>query len=126
MSIITIGDYAIQKVVELERPFAHAQNFYPDLTDEMLEVCRRELPPGRLTPDDFLHMSYHTFVVRTGRHTILVDTCCGNHKDRPARPEFSQLNTDFLGKLASAGVKPAQVDFVMCTHLHWDHVGWNT
>lgn len=126
MSILQIGHYSIQKVVELERPFAHAQSFFPDLTDDMLAICRRELPAGRLSPDDFLNMSYHTLVVRTGRHTILVDTCCGNHKERSTRPEFSHLNTNFLGELAKAGVKPEQVDFVMCTHLHWDHVGWNT
>ncbi len=126
MSTVRIGHYDIQKIVELERPFAHAQTFFPDLTDEMLATCRRDLPPGRLTADDFLAMSYHTFVVRTERHTILVDTSCGNGKDRRERPEFDRLNTDFLGTLAQAGVRPEQVDFVMCTHLHWDHVGWNT
>ena len=50
MSILNIGKYAIQKVVELERPFAPAREFFPDLTEAMLEVCRRELPLGQLTP----------------------------------------------------------------------------
>lgn len=126
MSTLRIGKYMIDKVVELERPFMHAQEFFPDLTDEMLAICRRDLPPGQLTPDDFLNLSYHGFVVRTGRHTILVDTCCGNHKNRPTRPAFHQLNTGFPLVLEAAGVMPDQVDFVMCTHLHWDHVGWNT
>ena len=126
MSTVRIGDYLIDKVVEFERPFAHAQEFFPDLTDEMLAVCQRELPQGQLTPDGLLNMSYHAFLVRTGRHTILVDTCCGNGKDRAARPAFHQLNTRFLCVLEEAGVTPEQVDFVMCTHLHWDHVGWNT
>lgn len=126
VSTIRIGDYEIEKVVELERPFAHAQDFFPDLTAEMLDTCRRELPEGRLAANGFLLMSYHCFVVRQGGRTILVDTCCGNGKTRPTRPEFSLLDTDFMGRLASAGVTPEQVNFVMCTHLHWDHVGWNT
>jgi glyoxylase-like metal-dependent hydrolase (beta-lactamase superfamily II) len=125
MSKVTIGKYAIEKVVELERSFAHAQIFFPDLTDDMLATCRRELP-NQLTPEDFIKMSFHAYIVRTGRHTILVDTCCGNHKNRAARPGFDQLNTRFLCTLEAAGVTPEQVDFVMCTHLHWDHVGWNT
>lgn len=126
MSTVQIGKYVIDKIVELERPFAHAQDFFPDLTDEMLAVCRRDLPAGQLTPEDFLNLSYHAFLVRTGRHTILVDTCCGNHKNRSMRPAFHELDTRFLCVLEEAGVKPEQVDFVMCTHLHWDHVGWNT
>jgi glyoxylase-like metal-dependent hydrolase (beta-lactamase superfamily II) len=71
-------------------------------------------------------MSYHSFVVKTDRFTMLIDTTCGNHKNRPTRPDFHQLNTNFLPSLAAAGVAPEQVDYVMCTHLHWDHVGWNT
>ena len=126
MSKTVIGKYAIEKIVELERPFAHAREFFPDLTEEMLAICRRELPAGQLTAEDFVNMSYHAFILRTGRHTILLDTCCGNHKNRASRPAFSQLDTPFLATLKVAGVTPEQVDFVMCTHLHWDHVGWNT
>ncbi len=126
MPRINIGKYSIEKLVELERPFAHAQTFFPDLTADMLEICKRDLPDGQFAPNDFLNMSYHTFILRTDRHTILIDTCCGNHKERATRPEFSQLDTKFLCELVEAGVKPEEVDFVMCTHLHWDHVGWNT
>jgi glyoxylase-like metal-dependent hydrolase (beta-lactamase superfamily II) len=126
MSILNIGKYAIQKVVELERPFAPAREFFPDLTAEMLEICRRELPAGQLTPDGYVNMSYHSFVVKTDRFTMLIDTSCGNGKDRSTRPEFHHLDTNFLGTLAEAGVTPEQVDYVVCTHLHWDHVGWNT
>lgn len=58
--------------------------------------------------------------------TILVDTGVGNHKDRPYAPVRSRLNNDFLGDLARAGVRPEDVDIVINTHLHVDHVGWNT
>jgi glyoxylase-like metal-dependent hydrolase (beta-lactamase superfamily II) len=64
--------------------------------------------------------------VRTGRYTILVDSCIGNDKDRPTRPKWHRRQGDFLTQLAAAGVTPDDVDFVMCTHLHADHVGWNT
>ena len=52
--------------------------------------------------------------------------CLGNDKERPSRPQFHHLRTPYLADLAAAGVQPEAVDFVMCTHLHWDHVGWNT
>jgi glyoxylase-like metal-dependent hydrolase (beta-lactamase superfamily II) len=126
MATVNIGKYAITKVVELERPFAPAREFFPDLTAEMLEVCQRELPPEHLTADGYVNMSYHTFVVRTDRFTMLIDTSCGNHKERKTRQEFHHLNTNFLAALAEAGVKPEGVDYILCTHLHWDHVGWNT
>jgi glyoxylase-like metal-dependent hydrolase (beta-lactamase superfamily II) len=71
-------------------------------------------------------VSVHTWLVRTPRSTILVDTCTGNHKDRPAMPAMHQLDTPWLDRLAAAGVKPEDVDYVLCTHLHLDHVGWNT
>ncbi|OSI73196.1 MBL fold metallo-hydrolase [Bradyrhizobium canariense] len=68
----------------------------------------------------------HAYLIRTRHHTILFDTCCGNDKERPYYPQWHQLRTPFLENLASAGVRPEQVDFVMCSHLHADHIGWNT
>jgi glyoxylase-like metal-dependent hydrolase (beta-lactamase superfamily II) len=65
--------------------------------------------------------------VRTPRHTILVDTCVGNGKPRPARPFWHMRQGDAWERgLAAAGVRVEDIDFVMCTHLHVDHVGWNT
>ncbi|MFT2020168.1 MBL fold metallo-hydrolase [Streptomyces sp. 796.1] len=67
-----------------------------------------------------------TFVVRSEGRTILVDTGVGNHKERPYAPLWSHLETDFLADLAAVGVRPEDVDLVVNTHLHVDHVGWNT
>jgi glyoxylase-like metal-dependent hydrolase (beta-lactamase superfamily II) len=74
-----------------------------------------------------LVLPIQAFLVRTRHHTILIDTCVGDHKPRPLRPfwHMQKLNT-FLPRLAAAGVAPEDVDYVMCTHLHTDHVGWNT
>jgi glyoxylase-like metal-dependent hydrolase (beta-lactamase superfamily II) len=70
--------------------------------------------------------SIHSWLLRTPQSVVLVDTCCGNLKDRPAMPPMHQLDTPFLARLADAGVQPGDVDYVVCTHLHVDHVGWNT
>lgn len=71
-------------------------------------------------------MSNHTWLVKTRNHTILVDTGVGNYKDRPFTPYFDNLDTPYLQNLRDAGVKPEDVDYVLTTHLHVDHVGWNT
>jgi len=68
-----------------------------------------------------------SYVVRTSHHTILVDTCVGNDKDRPHRPAWHEKSdTSYMTALAREGLVPADIDYVMCTHLHLDHVGWNT
>ena len=59
-------------------------------------------------------------------HTILIDTYVGNHKERPGQPRFHMLNRPYMENFAKAGLKPEDVDYVLCTHLHVDHVGWNT
>jgi glyoxylase-like metal-dependent hydrolase (beta-lactamase superfamily II) len=75
---------------------------------------------------DRLVSSMHSWVIRHGGKVILVDACCGNFKERPFMPRFHQLNTPYMANLEAAGVKPQDVDVVLCTHLHSDHVGWNT
>src|SRR5215471_10443077 len=76
--------------------------------------------------DDRLVTSIHSWLIRTRRHTILLDSCAGNHKNRPGFARFHQLDTPFLQRLRAAGVHPEEIDIVLCTHLHADHVGWNT
>jgi len=126
MAGIEIGSFGITRVVETEYPMAKASAFFPELTDDMLAQVRSVVPAGHLTDAGEIVLSFHSYILRTGRYNILVDTCCGNDKQRPYRPAFSNLNNDYLGTLAAAGMQPEDVDFVMCTHLHWDHVGWNT
>ena len=68
-----------------------------------------------------------SYLVRTPHHTILVDSCVGNHKPRPTRPFWDMLSSDRYEKnLAATGIGVGDIDYVMCTHLHVDHVGWNT
>jgi len=76
--------------------------------------------------EDRLVTSIHSWLIRTPRHTILLDTCSGNHKNRPWNLRFHQLDTPYLDRLRDAGVAPEDIDIVLCTHLHSDHCGWNT
>jgi|SRR6185369_14938873 len=118
-----LGAFSIGRVTELEFPAFDALEFFPALMPGLLDDARRALP-GRITADGKIVMSFHSFVLKTGRFTILIDTCCA--KSRPEREQFDNGKRDYLGGLADAGVKPEDVTHVMCTHLHWDHVGWNT
>jgi glyoxylase-like metal-dependent hydrolase (beta-lactamase superfamily II) len=72
-----------------------------------------------------LKMSVHALVVQTPSRCIVVDTCIGNDKERNV-PTWNMLQTTFLQDLEAAGFDRLKVDTVMCTHLHVDHVGWNT
>ena len=126
MSGMAIGTFGITRVPEMEYPMAEARSFFPDLTADMLSEVRRLMPPGHLTEDGKIILSFHSYILRTGRYNILIDTCCGNDKQRPHRPAFTNLSGNYLQTLAAAGLQPEDIDFVMCTHLHWDHVGWNT
>jgi glyoxylase-like metal-dependent hydrolase (beta-lactamase superfamily II) len=79
-----------------------------------------------LTGSELLIFAFHSTVIKTPRATILVDTCSGNDKERPHKPRYHRKNWPYLANLAGAGFAPEHIDYVLCTHLHADHVGWNT
>ena len=94
---------------------------------DLLERHLSWLVPDHYSPEhDRLVTSVHSWLIRTDRHTILVDSCAGNHKERPGFARFHQLDTPYLARLRAAGAAPQDIDIVLCTHLHADHVGWNT
>jgi glyoxylase-like metal-dependent hydrolase (beta-lactamase superfamily II) len=122
-----IGDFEVHRLTEYEGPFIGPDHFFPDFDPEVLKAHPDMAGPALIDPaSGKLIFSFHSFVVKTGKHTILIDSCLGNEKERPMRPLFHRLRTPYLADLARAGVRPEEVDYVMCTHLHWDHVGWNT
>jgi glyoxylase-like metal-dependent hydrolase (beta-lactamase superfamily II) len=124
---ITLGDTTIDRIVEQEGPFFDVSTFFPALTKELLDENRAWLQPRFVDSKDRLMLCIQSYLLRTPHHTILIDTCVGNHKPRPARPFWHMLQTDrFERALAATGVGVGDIDFVMCTHLHVDHVGWNT
>lgn len=71
-------------------------------------------------------MPIQSFLLKTPSHLILVDACVGNHKTNRYPPWIGRSDSRFMASLAAARVTPNDVDFVLCTHLHTDHVGWNT
>jgi len=122
---IYIGDVEITRVDELMLPTS-IRWLLPDASRDAVEHTFDWLKPQFANEDGYLLQSIHTFVVRASGLTILVDTGVGNDKPRGgAIPAFNMLNTPFLERLADAGVSPEDVDFVVCTHVHSDHVGWN-
>ena len=123
-----LGDLEIHRVIEQEGPIFDPLDFFPALTAETLEANRAWLEPEAIDPaTGKLRLCIQSYVVRTPHHTILVDSCVGNHKPRPGRPFWDMKSDDTWERnLAAAGVAVQDIDYVMCTHMHVDHVGWNT
>ena len=125
MVSLSVGRLRISAVVERAGP-TRPTWLLPDALPEAVGRHRAWLSPHFLDDQGRFLQSVHSFVVRAPGLTALVDTCIGNDKDRGGRPPFHMLRTSFLDDLRAAGVPPESVDLVICTHLHVDHVGWNT
>ena len=122
-----LGELEIHRAIESEVPIFDTFTFFPNATREVVEANKDWLMPRYIDPKTIeVILCIQSYVIKTSHHTILVDTCVGNHKSRPARPSWHMQNSPFIEELASVGVHPEEVDFVLCTHLHVDHVGWNT
>ncbi|WP_315795653.1 MBL fold metallo-hydrolase [Bradyrhizobium sp. SZCCHNRI3043] len=123
----SVADTTIHRIIEQETTFLPAREMFPELTPEMLAAERSALQAaGALDAQDTLILCFQSYVVRTPHHTILIDSCIGNDKPR-ARPVWNMKTDDtYMRALATAGVSVDDIDVVMCTHLHTDHVGWNT
>ena len=124
MSHWQIGDVRISKFVEKEAT-GSVQRFL--LLDATPESCKdiEWLKPCFMTEKGELHSSVHAFVVETPSCRIIVDTCYGNDKQRE-NERSNMLSGPFLRDIESAGFPASGFDYVLCTHLHVDHVGWNT
>jgi glyoxylase-like metal-dependent hydrolase (beta-lactamase superfamily II) len=123
-----LDDITIHRVVEQENGSTPAMDFLPNLTPEILAENRAWLEAGgALTPAGEIVLCYQSHIIRTPHHVVLIDTCYGNDKNLPRRPSW-HMSTDatYMRNLAALGLSVDDVDFVMCTHLHADHVGWNT
>ncbi len=119
----TIGEVRVTEIAELTTTSA-AHWLLPEATaDRIREI--EWMVPHYATPDGKVHMTIRALVVESDGRRILVDTCLGNDKERPVE-SWSMRSGPFLDDLAAAGFPPESIDTVLCTHLHVDHVGWNT
>src|SRR5271156_5510402 len=119
-----IGDVTVTKIVEMEVT-GGSRFLLPQATyEEILPISW--LRPHFADECGRLKMSIHALVVEAPGRRILVDTCLGNDKEGRRIPTWNNLNLPFLADLAAAGFARKSIDTVLCTHLHVDHVGWNT
>jgi glyoxylase-like metal-dependent hydrolase (beta-lactamase superfamily II) len=124
---LRLGDVTIDRIVELEGPGYDANYFFPDSTPEAWDAEMSWLAPHFYDVKARAYLrAIQGYLVRTPRHTVLIDACVGNQKPRPSTPLWHGMTSDWLEKLARTGTQPEDIDIVMCTHLHADHVGWNT
>jgi glyoxylase-like metal-dependent hydrolase (beta-lactamase superfamily II) len=119
-----IGDVTVTKIVELEAT-GGSRFLLPQATREAV------LPIAWLRPhfadeEGRLRLSIHSFVVETPERRIVVDTCLGNDKIGRKIPHWNDRDGPYLADMAAAGFPAESIDTVLCTHLHTDHVGWNT
>ncbi|MFE2559033.1 MBL fold metallo-hydrolase [Streptomyces sp. NPDC059352] len=115
------------RVVEWQGPFGPARGIVPGVGADVWKDNEEWLAPDHWAPDgDSAVMALQSWVLRSGGRTVLVDTGVGDGRERPHSPLFHRRQGDFLGRLERAGVRPEDVDVVVNTHLHADHVGWNT
>lgn len=127
MDRFLLGDVEVLRVEEMRGRFGPGRVLVPDCPPEVWEDNASWLAPDFWEPEaDQTVGVVQTWVLRSEGRTVLVDTGVGNGRTRPASPHFDGLDTDYLGRLAAAGVRPEDVDVVVNTHLHGDHVGWNT
>jgi glyoxylase-like metal-dependent hydrolase (beta-lactamase superfamily II) len=122
-----VGNATILRIPDIALSHFTPGMLFPGVgTDELENVVSRQ-PATALSADrGHLPLNIHSWLVRQDGRTVLIDTGAGNDKARPHAKYFDRLHTPFLKTLADAGVVPEEVDYVLLTHLHVDHVGWNT
>src|SRR3569833_3953104 len=123
----TVGRLTVSKVMELEDGLP-LPVLFPGITAADLAGVRTWCDDPDLTDDPAtsrITLSMHSFVIQVGGQNVLVDTCNGNDKHR-SLPPVHMLDTPYLANLAAAGFRPEDIHMVLSTHLHVDHIGWNT
>ncbi|WP_137981169.1 MBL fold metallo-hydrolase [Streptomyces violaceusniger] len=124
---LMLGDVEVIRVVEWQGPFVPVPDLVAETAGEVWKANEDWLVPDHWEPDtDRMVVALQTWVLRSGGRTVLVDTGVGKGRERPGSPPFHRWQGDLLRGLAKAGVRPQDVDVVVNTHLHMDHVGGNT
>jgi glyoxylase-like metal-dependent hydrolase (beta-lactamase superfamily II) len=119
-----VGDVSIARIVEVNGWEDDITMLLPDADPAFVQGFPW-MRPHFATPDGKMIISFQCFVLRSQGRTAMIDTCIGNDRQREF-PVFTNMQTTFLEDLAAAGFPHEEVTDVLCTHLHFDHVGWNT
>ncbi|MHC2337040.1 MBL fold metallo-hydrolase [Bradyrhizobium sp. USDA 4454] len=123
-----IGDATVDVIVDDDDFTLRLSEYFPGYDRDLIDTHRDTLEPEFIDlARGLAKFAIQSFVVRAGGRTLLVDACIGEHKDIPEIPAWHhRRNSNYLDRLHACGVDPAAIDVVFCTHLHVDHVGWNT
>lgn len=125
MKTLKIGDVTITSIVERDGPWRRPVDMFPSYDHEVGMKHLETIEPETYDrASGLMVITYQTFVVRTPRHTVLVDTCTGEDKGYAAPFDFPKK--PWLDNFKAAGLSFEEITHVFCTHLHIDHTGWNT
>jgi glyoxylase-like metal-dependent hydrolase (beta-lactamase superfamily II) len=118
-----VGETTITKIEEIVYP--EFSDVIPAATPDVVKKVKW-LFPDFVTEEGMLKLSIHSLIVETQNAKLIVDTCIGNDRDRNPFEVMHMLSTSYMEDMKAAGYHPDDIDYVLCTHLHLDHVGWNT
>ena len=122
-----IGEVEVWRILEIRAPFLTPEELFPTAGPDVRTIVETHVPGGTCRETGRLILPVQGFLLKTPSHVILVDACVGNDKTVPGMPDWHQRSDNrFMAALTAAGAAPAEVDYVLCTHLHTDHIGWNT
>lgn len=123
---VPIGNFTATRIEQFSAPGGPWSHVFPDLTQEIIDRHRAWLVPLYFDPVAGAFITpIHSWLLRTPKRTILIDACAGDGKARSLE-RYDNLQSRFLERLHAAGCRPQDIDVVVCTHMHVDHVGWNT
>ncbi len=126
MKPIAIGDVEVSSIIERDGPWRRSAEMYSHVDPALARARLLELEPFVYDRErDLLVITYQTFVVKTRYHVILIDTCSGENK-QGLGPKLDFPKKPWLDGFVADGLAFEDVDYVLCTHLHFDHCGWNT
>ena len=125
MSCLSLGDLKITGLTDLQSFNIPIKTLFPEINLKILKNL--EVIDETILSRGLIHLTIRSWLLQQKGRLILVDSCVGANKNRPNHPSWhNRSGKEWLRALSKAGFKPEDIDIVMCTHLHADHVGWNT